>query len=101
MNIAPGSEITIEVKSVPTSAAAQKTLLRLLRKDPAAVRLQRHQKAKRPSFEEWRRGNNMWHHQMRSKPPVAVVRGAKCRIRASIDVIRDLRSVEEWVTVGA
>jgi hypothetical protein len=38
---------------------------------------------------------------MRSKPPVAVVRGAKCRIRASIDVIRDLRSVEEWVTVGA
>jgi hypothetical protein len=99
MEIVPGSQVNVEMIRVPTTRAAAKTLTRLFRKDPAAVRDARHQHAKRPSWQEWRRGNATWHHQMRTRPPVRLAVGRTCRLRATVDVIRDLRSVERFVKV--
>lgn len=100
MNITLGKQITIEVTAVPANAPAQKTLMRLLRKDPARVRAQRVQKTKRPSQEFWRRGNKMWHHQMESKPPFTLKTGITGALRATVDVVRDLKSVEQYIKVG-
>lgn len=100
MDIRPGTRITVEIVGVPTSAAGRKTLTRLCRKDPAIERASRKQTNKRPSWQEWRRGGMTWHHQMKSGSPVSLAEGAKYSIRATLDVIRDLKSVQKFVKVA-
>lgn len=100
MDIRPGTQITVEIVGLPTSAAGRKTLVRLCRKDPAIERAGRRQTKKRPSWQEWRRGGMTWHHQMKSDSPVSLAKGAKYAIRATLDVIRDLKSVEKFVKVA-
>jgi hypothetical protein len=99
MNVTLGANVTVEVTARPRSEAARKTLLRVFGKDPAVKRLQRQRKAKRPSFEEWRRGAAFWHHQMKSRSPVKLERGSKYTVHASYDVVRDLESVAYCVKV--
>lgn len=97
--IKPGQTVEIEVTSLPRSEAARKTLIRILKRDPEAIRRQRHQKNKRPSREEWIRGAMTWHHQMKSRPPVDMKVGAKGTLRATLDVLRDLTSVSRFVKI--
>lgn len=99
MNIAPGAKVAVEVVATPRNEAARKTLQRLLRKDPAVVRANRHVTRKRPSLQRWRRGGKMWHHQMKSKPGVELTPGRRYTLCATVDVIRDLASVRRWVKV--
>jgi len=99
MDIPVGAPVSIEITAPPRSEAAQKTLMRLCRKDLSVVRHHRKQQTKRPSWEEWIRGGKYWHHQMKSKPAVQIEAGQKYEIRATLDVIRDLKTVERWVKV--
>ena len=101
MDIKPGTAITVELTTRPTSAAAEKTLIRLFRKDAKVTRHHRHQTTKRPSWERWRRGGKMWHHQMKTEPAVRVAPGAAYKIRATVDVLRDLETVKRFVKVTA
>jgi len=41
-----------------------------------------------------------WHHQMKSRPAVSITPGAKYNITATVDVLRDLASVERFVKLG-
>ena len=100
MNIAPGRNVTIQITATPTSAAACKTLARLCAKDPAVARAKRWRKTHRPSREFWRRGGKMWHHQMKSKLPLKLERGAKFTVFASVDVLRELQSISRFVAVS-
>lgn len=100
MDIAIGSKISIEITKSPTNDAARKTLIRLCRKDPAVARHHRKQQVKRPSWETWRRGGKMWHHQMRTQPAVTVAPGQKFSLVASVDIVRDLASISRFVKVG-
>lgn len=100
MTITPGSRITVEVTSRPTNASAAKTLERLFRRDPQVESAIRKRKAKRPSHEDWIRGNNWWNHRMRSRSGIQLEPGAKYSLRADVDVIRDLRSVERFIAVS-
>ena len=97
MKTQPGKRITVEIVAAPRRAAALKTLVRLCRMDPGARRRQAHQQRKRPSWEEWRRGNATWHHQMQTRPPVRIEKGARYSLPATVDVLRDLKSVEAFV----
>ena len=99
MELIPGQTVAIELVATPRNAAARKTLTRLWRHDPAVSRQQRLQKRKRPSWTTWRRGGRLWHHQMRTKPPVELTPGQRLTVVASIDVIRDLASVRRWVKI--
>jgi hypothetical protein len=99
MDIAPGTSVIIEISRTPLKEAAAKTLVRLCRKDPAVMRHHRQQQAKRPSWQEWRRGGKQWHHQMKTRPALSLRPGAKYTIRATVDVLRDLNSVKRWVKV--
>lgn len=101
MDIQPGQNIKVEITSRPTSEAAEKTLLRLFRKDPDVKRAHRHRKEQRPSWQTWRRGGKMWHHQMKSRPMIRLEPGASYHLFASMDVIRDLHSVERCVKVAS
>jgi hypothetical protein len=100
MSVAPGSQIELEILRLPRRAAAVKTLTRLCAKDAEVRKAHRTRQKKRPSWQEWVRGGMMWHHQMKSVPMVTLKPGAKYAIRASVDVLRDLDSVSEYVKVS-
>lgn len=100
MNITPNTTVVMTVTATPTREAGLKTIQRLARKDPAQQRHQRHRKSKRPSWQEWRRGGRFWHHQMRTESGIRIQRGSTFTIRATIDVLRDLASVAQWVQVA-
>lgn len=99
--IKPGGMIKVQVTSLPRNAAAKKTMAQLLARDPALVRQQRARKNKRPSWQEWRRGSMQWHHQMKTESMVKLAKGAEYTIRATVDVLRRLESVQQWVAVSA
>ncbi len=99
MDIAPGATVVIEISRAPGNAAAQKTLTRLCRKDPRVAKHHRRQQDQRPSWETWRRGGKQWHHQMKTVPAVKLEPGAKYTVLATVDVLRDLASVERFVRV--
>lgn len=99
MDITPGKTVCIEITKPPQNAAATKTLTRLFRKDPVVARQQRRQGKNRPSWQAWRRGGRMWHHQMKTKPPFTLTAGRRLSLLATMDIIRDLKSVERWVKV--
>ena len=99
MNITTGSKIKVQLTLLPTNEAARKTLVRLFRKDAGVARHQEHQQRKRPSWQEWRRGNATWHHQMRTCPALELKIGASYEFLASVDVARDLQSVKRFVSV--
>lgn len=101
MDIVPGAPLSIEVIAAPTRVAARKTLERICAKDPAVAKQQRLQKAKRPSWQDWIRGGKFWHHQMKSKPAASLEPGSKYVVRATVDVMRDLQSVKQFVKIGA
>ena len=99
MDITPGQTVAIELTAAPRNAAAFKTLTRLFRRDPQVVQQQRRQSRQRPSWQQWRRGGRMWHHQMKTKPCFALTVGKQMSLRVSVDIIRDLQSVSRWVKV--
>ena len=99
MDISPGTTVTVEITAVPRTEAARKTLLRLLSRTAEVRRHQRRQKRQRPSWETWRRGGRMWHHQMKSIPLFEPTPGRRLSLLATVDTIRDLASVERYVKV--
>lgn len=99
MELTPGQTVAIELVAMPRNEAARKTLTRLWRCDPVVSRQQRRQKQKRPSWRTWRRGGRLWHHQMRTKPPLELTPGRRLTLVASVDVLRDLASVQRWIKI--
>ncbi len=99
MDVRPGMSVVVEITVPPRSAPARKTLLRLFRRDPQLLRHRDRQKRQRPSWETWRRGGRMWHHQMKSKPPISLAAGSRLSLLATVDTLRDLESVEKYVKV--
>ena len=100
MDLTPGKTLSLELTARPRAAAAQKTLTRIFSRDPEAVRRLRRLKRQRPSWQTWRRGGRTWHHQMKSRPPVELIVGTRSSMLATLDVIRDLQSVERYVRVS-
>jgi hypothetical protein len=98
MNIQPGQWVNVKVKTEPRTAAGRKTLIRLFRKDPQ-VKLE-HNRLARSRPTRWvQRGGRPWGN----RPPILQVArtspGSSYRIFASVDVVRDLRSVESDIEV--
>lgn len=100
MNVTPGGNVVVELKTMPTNAAACKTLVRLCSKDRDVHKLHRAQTNKRPSWQLKRRGGRMWHHQMESRPSFELKPGVRYTICATVDVVRDLTSVERFISVS-
>jgi hypothetical protein len=102
VDINPGAVVSVKVKKTPTNEAAAKTLSRLFAKDPVNKRARvRRKKLLAGAMDVRRRGGRPW--EVRPKAPrlVQPAAGDACRIRATSDVIGDVRSVSRFVEVSA
>jgi hypothetical protein len=101
-NVTPGSRIHVKVVKRPTSAAAAKTLVRLLSKDRAVMREnERLRKTRRHTESQHQRGGRLWTVRIVKQRPVAGKIGESGSIIASLDVLKDLKSVAKFVEVTA
>jgi hypothetical protein len=100
--IKPGSTVTVKIVKNPTNEAATKTLQRLLGKDPQqkkdATRLRR---IRQQETQVHQRGGRQWRVNMPKPKRLEGRAGESGTIKATTDVLRDLRSVERFVDVQA
>lgn len=103
-DITPGTTVNIKIVKQPASESARKTLVRLLSKDPIAVKENKRLKAVRqtnqthsPRGGRWR----VWEGRLPKQRPVTGSVGESGTILASVDVLADLGSVEKFVEVTA
>lgn len=96
MDIQPGSQVKITVKSTIHSAAAGKTLARLFMKDPQIqkVRLTRPKRVI-----ESPRAGRIWRHRPKGTSQQQPEVGESAQVLATVDVIRDLKSVARYVDI--
>ncbi|MEM6333151.1 MAG: hypothetical protein AAF078_09755 [Planctomycetota bacterium] len=101
--IQPGQTITVTVTKPVTREAASKTLARLLAKDEThKAELDRRAKVRRKGYDPQPRGGRLYGgHVKITHAPVKGQQGETGTIRATPDVIRDLKSVERFVEVKA
>lgn len=94
--IKPGSTVEVKVVKAPRSKGARSTLGRIFLRDPA-VRKTRTSQPK--PVRERRRGGRMWRARPRGTVLAVPGVGDTCVVRASVDAIRDLSSVADFVSV--
>jgi len=101
VEIKPGTVVSVKVKKTPVSAAAAKTLSRLFMKDPGNKKARgRRKKLLAGALDIRRRGGRPW--EVRPKAPrlFQPIQGDACKLRATTDVLGDLRSVSRYVDVA-
>lgn len=99
IDVRPGQWIKVTVTRQPRAAGAVKTLARLLQMDKVARKNADRAKKARPVGEH-RRGGRMWKDRPSRVPVVDTNAGASYRIFASLDVLKDLTSIEKYVQVA-
>ncbi|MFW6059400.1 MAG: hypothetical protein ACODAQ_04420 [Phycisphaeraceae bacterium] len=99
-SITPGQTVHVKVVKQPTNAAARKTLERLLSKDAGVHREQeRLRRARERRLTHHQRGGRQWAVRLVKQHPVQGRRGEEGTIKATVDVLRDLGSVQRFVEV--
>lgn len=98
----PGTPIEVEVVERPTNAAAEKTLVRVFRRSPEVKAEQARLRKARDVHGYWRvRSGRPWKVAPPTKLPVQPEVGTKHRLVATLQALRDLQSVERFVSVKA
>ena len=99
VDVQPGQWVNVKVTAAPRTEAARKTMRRLFRKDPEIVQERKRLRKARP-VRRHQRGGRLW----ADRPTQLVIEktdpGTKYKLFASVDVIRDLRSVDKYVEVS-
>jgi hypothetical protein len=97
--VKPGQWVNVTIKSRPRAEARVKTMNRLLSQDPQIKKERERQSKARPTREH-RRGGRMWRDNPPHLNPVEVRPGVTYKIFASVDVLRDLKSIASNVEVA-
>lgn len=100
--LAPGTRIKLTVASIPASEGARKTLVRLLSKDDdAKIEDARLRQVRKANAVINQRGGRirLWAGRVVKQHPVKGKLGETGTITASVDVLRDLRSVARFVNI--
>ena len=99
----PGQSVTLTVKQAPNNAAATKTLVRLLAKDPEVrrrddklARIRKQTQTKSPRGGRWR----VWESRQPKIRTVEPAAGASATFVAGTAELRDLNSVAKYVDVA-
>ena len=101
-DISPGSTLHIKIVKSPSNAAAAKTLVRILNKDQDIARdLRRLRKIREKGLRTKTRGGRQWHVRMVKQHRIRGRVGESGTIRATLDVLRDLRRVTRFVEIQA
>jgi len=99
-SINPGSTITVKIVNEPTNDAASKTLARVLAKDPEHVREnKRIADVRRKNYSPSMRGGRLYGGRLVKQSATQGKLGETGTVLASIDVLRDLKSVERFIEV--
>ncbi len=99
--IAPGSKINVKVVKHPSNAAACKTLVKLLSKDPLVHKENaRLRKARARHITNHQRGGRTWYVRVPKQRPVEGKLGETGTIIATLDVLTELKSVQRFVEVS-
>ena len=98
--ITPGSRVNVKIVKQPTNAAASKTLVRVLSKDPAiTAENKRLRKVRDTHYNPQMRGGRLYGGRMIKLRPVKGRLGEGGTLTATTDVLNDLRSVARFVDV--
>jgi hypothetical protein len=100
LDIQPGQTVTVKIVRQPASAAAVKTLTRVLSKDAsktAMIRDRKQQRARATTIKQ--RGGRVWEGRPARIPVFSAAVGEQGTVLASIDVIKDLNSVRRFIEV--
>ena len=104
MDVTPGTNVTVKIIRQPNSAAAQKTLVRLLSKDREVVkrddklaRIRKAGQTKSPRGGRWR----VWESRQPKIRTITGTAGESGTFFAGSQEVRDLKSVEKYVEVSA
>ncbi len=97
---APGSKVNVKIVKQPTNAAATRTLMRVLAKDPVvSTEHQRQAKIRKKHFSPSRRAGRMWGGYVVKQHPIKGRIGEAGTILATTSVLRDLGSVKRFIEV--
>ena len=96
--IKPGQWIKVKITSVPQAAKNRKTMIRLFEKDEN-IRTERKRLNKARPVTTHIRGGRPWANRPRQLQVVKMEPGATYKVFASVDVLRDLQSVEKFVEI--
>jgi hypothetical protein len=97
---APGSKVNVKIVKHPTNAAAVRTLMRVLAKDPVVyAEHDRQAKIRKKNFNPGRRAGRMWGGYVVKQHPIKGRVGEAGTILATTSVLRDLGSVQRFVEV--
>jgi hypothetical protein len=96
----PGDVIACTVKRLPKATDRQQTIVRLMRRDPAAIRaLRRAQLKRRQNQVVYNRGNRDWFMRRPTARITSLTTGANWKMLFNLDLAADLASVAEFVDV--
>ncbi|MCE9589553.1 MAG: hypothetical protein K8S99_03400 [Planctomycetes bacterium] len=99
--IAPGTKITVKIVKRPTNAAAAKTLVRVLSKDPMVIKENdRLRRVRKTQFAQARRGGRFWDINVVKQQPVKAETGVSKTVVATPSVLADLKSVSRFIEVA-
>jgi len=100
-SIEPGSTINVKVVHEPTNAAASKTLARVLSKDEDARREDRRlHDVRQKNYSPSMRGGRLYGGRLVKQSARNGTLGESGTLFASVDVLRDLKSVERFIEVS-
>ena len=99
-NIQPGTRVSVTVKKTPKREAAAKTIVRVLSKDPGhANEHRRNTRTRWRHYAPKRRGGRLYSGRMPKLHRLKGEVGETGTVLATLDVIRDLNSVESFIEV--
>ena len=97
MDIQPGSKVTVTVTKNIRARAARLTLARIFRMDPGEPK-------RRPDVKKnvtpTRRGGRIWNLTKKGSVLRVPEIGESCHLTCTLDVIRDLGSVDRFIDVS-
>ena len=98
--ITPGTRIQVRVVKTPTNASAATTLRRVLGRDLAHRReAERLKRVRAKNLRYQQRGGRQWAVRVPKQEPVEAEPGASANIPGTLQMLRDLKSVERFVEV--
>ena len=95
-----GDEIRCTVNAVPNNQGGQRTIERLMRRSPSAIRRLRnaqHLRARR--MHRYTRGNRLWTSREQPAMVVQLARGESWTMPFTVDIAPDLASVATYLKI--
>jgi len=99
-SLKPGQSIKCTITKVPPTDDGCQTIMRLMRKDPAAIRaLRRGQRRRRQNMLVYNRGNRDWTSRQTCGKVVRVAKGEAWSMTYTPDIARDFAAVAPFISV--